>query len=58
MKIKDILEKKCYKVLKTDALYSAQVEMLTTTEAEKLQKDIARMILSMLNENHFLERLT
>lgn len=58
MKIKDVLEKKCYKVLKTYALYTAQVEMLTTTEAEKLQNDIARMILSVLNQNHLLERLT
>lgn len=32
--------------------------MLTTTEAEKLQNDIARMILSVLNENHLFERLS
>lgn len=32
--------------------------MLTTTEAEKLQNYIAEMILSVLNENHLVERLT
>lgn len=48
MKIKDILEKNLQS-LKTRFLYSAQVEVLVTAEAEKPQNYIIGMILSLLN---------